>query len=83
VQGTVEIDTAPISRSSPAGTPVKTVSSDGEGNFSADLSPGDYVLTGHASGSQPPGGNVSRSIPVRVDSGVVSEATVPFDTGIR
>jgi hypothetical protein len=83
VQGTVQIDTAPATRSSPAGSPVKTVSSDANGNFAIDLAPGDYALTAHASNPQPPAGSVSRSEIVRVESGVVSDVTLVFDTGIR
>jgi hypothetical protein len=83
VQGTVEIDSAPASRSSPNGAPVKTVSSDSSGHFSAELPPGDYTLTARASGPEPPAGTMSRSGSVRVESGVVSEVTLVFDTGIR
>jgi hypothetical protein len=83
VQGTVEIDTDPSSRSSPGGAPVKAVSSDSSGNFSADLAPGAYTLTGRSSGPQPPAGTMSRSESVRVESGVVSQVTLAFDTGIR
>jgi hypothetical protein len=83
VQGKVEIDTAPTSRSSPNGTPVETVSSDSSGHFSAELPPGDYTLTALASGPAPPAGRMSRSESVRVESGVVSEVTLVFDTGIR
>jgi hypothetical protein len=83
VQGTVEIDTTQSSRSSPAGTPVRTVSSDSNGNFSADLAPGAYTLTGRSPGPQPPAGTMSRSESVRVESGVVSQVTLTFDTGIR
>jgi hypothetical protein len=39
VPGTVEIDAAPTIRSSAAGTPVETVSTDSNGSFSADLAP--------------------------------------------
>jgi hypothetical protein len=83
VQGTVQIDTAPASRSSPNGTPVKTVSSDSSGYFSTQLAPGDYTLTARASGPAPPAGRTSRSESVRVESGVMSEVTLVFDTGIR
>jgi hypothetical protein len=83
VQGTVQISTAPATRSSSAGAPVATVSSDSNGNFSADLPPGQYMLTGRASGPQPPAGTISRTASVLVESGVVSQVTVVFDTGIR
>jgi hypothetical protein len=59
------------------------VSSDSNGNFSADLPPGQYMLTGRASGPQPPAGTISRTASVLVESGVVSQVTVVFDTGIR
>jgi hypothetical protein len=82
VHGTVEIDTAPASGST-AGTPVETVATDANGNFSAALSPGDYTFTGRSSGPQPPAGTMSRSSSAHVAPGAVSQVTVVFDTGIR
>jgi hypothetical protein len=58
---------------------VKTVTTDSTGAFSTALPPGDYVLTPepHA------GGQVGRSVSLSVVAGVVSEATLAVETGIR
>ena len=86
VPGTVEISAAPSTRSSGSGMPVKTLSTDAGGAFATDLAPGDYTLVGRPSGTQPPtpsGSSTSRPELVHVASGVVTEVTLTFDTGIR
>jgi hypothetical protein len=85
-RGTVRIETAPASRFSAAGTPVKSVATDAGGSFATDLAPGDYLLYAEPATPQPPtpnGSTTSRAVPVRVEAGVVSNVTLVFDTGIR
>jgi hypothetical protein len=85
-RGTVRIETAPASRLSAAGTPVKSVVSDANGSFASDLAPGDYLLYAEPAMPRPPtpsGSTTSRAVPVRVEAGVVSEVTLVFDTGTR
>jgi hypothetical protein len=86
VRGTVRIETAPATRSSGPSTLVKSVESDANGAFAAELAPGDYVLFAEpaaAGAPTPSGSSTSRAVPVRVEAGVVSQVTLAFDTGIR
>jgi hypothetical protein len=79
-QAEVRIETAPATRSSGAGQLVQSVASDSNGAFSASLAAGDYIVTATPAASGFP---LPRSVRVHVEAGVVTQATVALDTGIR
>lgn len=79
-QANVRIETAPEMRSSGAGQLVKSVAGDGNGAFSANLEPGDYIVTATPATSGFP---LARSVRVHVEAGVVTQIILALDTGIR
>jgi hypothetical protein len=81
MQGTVRIEQAPTSRGGGSpGSVVARVPSDANGNFSASLAPGHYMLVVEASSD-----NFPRPRPSLVDvhTGVISDVVLVLDTGIR
>lgn len=61
------------------GAAVARVTSSGDGKFSIDLPPGDYVVTPANAESYP----VAQPVPAPVSAGVYTEIQVNYDTGIR
>jgi hypothetical protein len=79
-QGTVQISTAPTSKSSgSSGQVVATVTTSATGDFSATLAPGHYVATVVQSSSSAK----SKPVVFDVEAGVVTRIVLPLDTGIR
>jgi hypothetical protein len=78
--GTVRVETVASSRAGGGGQLVKTVQSDAGGNFSISLSPGRYLLVVETSGQGYP---VPKPSVVDVEAGVVTQAVLVLDTGIR
>jgi hypothetical protein len=79
-QGTIEISTAPSSRSDTGGgQEVAKVNTDSNGNFSASLPPGHYVATVTQSSAN----GTAKSTVFDVVDGVVTDIVVLIDTGIR
>jgi len=76
-QGAVRIETAPAEKGS-SGHIVATVRSDSNGNYSADLSPGRYLLVVEKSGYP-----AQKAHAATVEAGVVTLTDLFLDTGIR
>ena len=79
-KGTVRIQRAASSRGGQAGEVVATLQTDASGSFTADLSPGRYLLVVVKDG---PGFPVPKPSIAEVQQGVVTRVQVWLDTGIR
>jgi hypothetical protein len=75
----VRIETAPSGRGN-TGHVVARVKSDGNGNYSTDLAPGQYVLVAEKSDGGYPTAKPSN---LNVEAGVVTLVDLYLDSGIR
>jgi hypothetical protein len=78
--GTVRVERAASSKSTPAGEVVATVPSDSSGHFAVSLPPGRYLLIVVKDTTRFP---VPKPSVADVQAGVVTHVTLLLDTGIR
>jgi hypothetical protein len=76
-RATVRVETAPTEKGTP-GHVVTRVRSDANGSYTADLSPGRYLLV-----VEKPGYPAQKGWRARVDAGIVTLTDLFVDTGIR
>jgi len=76
----IQVVTAPTSKTSPPGQPVKTITSASDGSYSTTLPPGRYLLRSVGQGG--PGSGFT-PVEVTVAPGVVAVVDLAVDSGIR